>query len=129
MIKRELNELYKELISIQRKLDGGHMKYYGDKPFGNGMSYHVYLKDGRYFTIFLGSKFVPRFKKRDVLYIVKAFSTYREDECNYRTYRTLVQDTEAGRHHGSVVDAINKAVKRYNIDTSLCNEINTEYWD
>ena len=68
MIKKYMNQLYKEFVQIRRKIDGGHMKYFGQKDYLNAFEYLIILKNGSYFRITLGTRFIPNIKKKDIAF-------------------------------------------------------------
>lgn len=132
MIKKYMKELYEEVEQIRRKLDGGHMKYFGCKDFGNASCYTVILKNGTYFAIALGTKFVPPFKKSDVIFISKQVSSNSLSE-NWGKWVEYV-DTERGRTRYdwstaySCVDKYETSIfNKYKIDFD--NELDTGWWD
>ena len=133
MVKKYLNNLFNEITQISRKLSSGRIKYYGDKEyFANGGEYTVFLKNGKYFSICTGTKFVPKIRKRDILFISKSF-TY--DLCgNMKDYcgrdfidsdRGFTRYSKDDRYKNS--EYMSSRYKKYKIDYE--NEINTGCWD
>ena len=132
MIKKHMKELYKEIEQIRRKLDGGHMKYFGCRDFGNALCYTVVLKNGSYFYITLGTKYIPNIKKKDIAFIGKqtcadSLSQSWEKWIDYF-------DSNRGRTRYdwfNCYEPINKfetsVFKQYNVNHN--NEIDTGAWD
>lgn len=71
MIKKYMNQLYDEVVRVKRKIDGGKLSYFGDRDFGDAHRYTVVLKDGSYFYITLGTRYIPNIKKKDIAFILK----------------------------------------------------------
>ena len=126
MIKKNMNTLFNEIVRIKRKIDGGHMKYYGEKQYGDSNGYCVLLKSGEWFMIQLGTKIIPNIHKRDVAYIMKTFSAKSTDKTGYDRARKYAFDTDSGWIPITRLAILNKTTK---YKTDLQREINTEYWD
>ena len=115
MIKKNMNILYKEITSIKRKLVR-NLKFFGAGNYRNDVDrYTVFLKNGSYFDIFLGTNNIPDFRKKDVAYI-----------CKYSGRRVF--DTDKGSFTVSelVPTKISK-FEKYGIDVN--NRIDTGEWD
>ena len=132
MIKRYMNELYKEIIRVKRKIDGGHLQYFGHRDFGNAMEYYVVLKDGSYFFISIGSKYIPNIRKKDIAFIGKQVDCNSLDE----RWGKWVDYVDSDR--GRVRYVWNTAIRDLGIyQTNVAikykqnpyKEIETGYWD
>ena len=130
MINKYMKQLYKEVEQVRRKLLSGKMKYF--ESFGKAMSYTVVLKDGSFFEIALGTKTVPKVRKKSIAYINKKLmydSLDREYKLGYRgiidTDNGLVRFTKTDTYAMSdyVIDRLNK--HRYDV----FRNIDTGSWD
>ena len=75
MIKKNMNILYNEVESIRRKLVRS-LKYFGHNNYRYDVcQYSVFLKNGKYFTVALGTKNIPKVRKKDIAYILKTSVT------------------------------------------------------
>ena len=132
MIKKYMKELYKEVEQIRRKLNGGHMKYFGCKDFGKALCYTVILKNGSYFYITLGTKYIPNIKKKDMVFIgVQICSDSLSQSCE--KWIDYV-DSDRGRTrykwfncYEAITEFERSVFKKYNVDHN--NEIDTGAWD
>ena len=97
MVKKYMNQLYKEVEQIRRKLISGKMKYFGNKTkeFANAFRYTIFLKDGSYFYIDLGTNNIPKIRKKSVAYILKQISYCSLDKEYYLGYEDYI-DTDNG---------------------------------
>ena len=132
MIKKYMNQLYKEVIQIQRKIDGGHLVCFGHHKFGDAQDYYVILKDGSYFYINIGSKYIPKIRKKDVAFIGKQITCDSLDE-RWGKYVDYV-DSDRGRTRYAWLESVRgissykeTVHKKYNEDPF--KEIDTGYWD
>lgn len=132
MIKKYMNQLYKEIEQIRRKIDGGHLKYFGCKDFGNALCYTVVLKNGSYFYITLGTKYIPNIKKKDIAFILK------EQEVNSlmpnwgKWFDSVDTDRGRTRHKWSngnteLQDFEKLMFKKYRVN--VYKEVDTGSWD
>ena len=134
MINKYMKQLYKEVEQIRRKLISGKMKYFGKnkKDFANAFRYVVLLKDGSYFYIDLGTKNIPKIKKKSVAYISKQISYCSLDREYVLGYKDFI-DTDNGfvrftkemEHNGS--DYETEKFKQYKCDYN--KNIYTGEWD
>lgn len=130
MIKKYMNQLYKEIEQIRRKIDSGKLKYFCQKDYTDGDKYTIFLRDGSYFNIDLGSNNIPKLRKRDIVYIQKKirrkFSGKEREFCE-RDY--FDSDTGFFRIGDTleIYDITNEKRTRYNIDYS--KQIDTGEWD
>ena len=130
MIKKEFNKLYKEIEQIRRKIDSGKLKYFGEKNYMNASTYYVFLKNGYWFKIELGTKIIPTFNKNDVVFIQKHILRDSTDT-NWKYTRDYV-DSDRGfvRYSGCIKDNIDYFLDRANkYKINLVDEIETYYWD
>lgn len=132
MIKKYMKTLYKEVIQIKRKIDGGHLPYFGCRDYLSAFDYFVILKNGSYFWITLGTKYIPKFKKKDVAFIGKMTSCTSLSE-NWNKWIDYI-DSDRGRtryawdNHFQVISEFetNTGIK-YKID--VLSELDTGAWD
>ena len=132
MIKKYMNQLYKEFVQIRRKIDGGHMKYFGQKDYLNAFEYLIILKNGSYFRITLGTRFIPNIKKKDIAFIGKQMlcTSISKNWNNYIEYF----DSDRGRtryewyKHNQNISKFEYATgNKYRID--IHSELDTGAWD
>ena len=130
-----MNQLYNEIIQIKRRLMTGKMKYFGEKYFGDASCYTVMLKNGSYFHIDLGTDYIPKFSKKDVLFIFKEFSRRSNTDSFKYGWRDF-QDSDRGRTRAYINKSsehtynnermyVSSVMKKNNI--SYNNEIFTGY--
>lgn len=89
MVKKYMNQLYKEIEHIRRMLTHDNVRYFDG--FGNVMSFTVILKDGSYFYIGIGTKEIPKIKKKDIAFIEKELfydPTEQNNKYNNKDYFT-----------------------------------------
>ena len=130
MIKKEFNKLYKEIEQIRRKIDSGKLNYFGAKDYMDASTYYVFLKNGKFFRITLGTRIIPACKKKDIVFIQKHICRNSTDT-NWKYNRDYV-DSDRGfvRYSGKLTensDYILERSVRYGIN--LADEIETGYWD
>ena len=127
MIKKYMNQLYNEVEQIRRKLVSGKMRYFGDKDFGDANNYTVFLKNGCYFHINMGTNDIPKLRKKDIAYIVKLCNFTDSNKCLYYI------DTDCGRYkytkeqRYASCNYLTNRKEKYNID--WMNLIDTGDWD
>lgn len=132
MIKKYMNQLYKEIEQIRRKIDGGHLKYFGHREFLNANSYVVILKNGSYFYINIGTKYIPKLKKKDIAFISKQYSVSSIDP-NWGRWMEYTDsnrgctryDWTTGHHEYDRFE--HDMFEKYKVD--LYKEIDTGAWD
>ena len=132
MIKKYMNQLYKEVEQLRRKLISGKMKYFAHKKeFANANNYVVLLKNGSYFYINIGTNNIPKLHKKDIAYIYKEFNI---DFNSGRIHIRECLDSDSGRIvFDSNIDRyarpnyVSSKYKKYNID--LNSEIDTGCFD
>ena len=83
MIKKYMNQLYKELMWYKKKIDTGKLTYFGKKNIGEANSFTVFLKDGPYFYVNIGTKYIPNVKKKDITFIFKELHRYDNKLCKW----------------------------------------------
>lgn len=129
MIKKYMNKLYKELMWYKKKIDTGKLTYFGKKNIGDANCFTVILKDGSYFYVTIGTKYIPNVKKNDISFIFKELHRYDnrlrvwymdsvDSDRGYYCYRG--EDKYAQSNYES-----NK-MKQYK---AFGQEIDTSYWD
>jgi hypothetical protein len=127
-----MNQLYKEIEQIRRKLVSNKWKYFGDKEFGNADNYTIILKNGNYYTIGLGTNNIPKVKKKDILYIRKKIM-YNSNDKNFRYGVHDFIDTNIGFIRYSETDIykpynyLSYVFEKYHIDYDNC--IDTGTWN
>lgn len=125
-----MNRLYTEIEQIRRKIDSGKLKYFGEKDYMDASTYYVFLKNGCWFKITLGTMSIPNFKKKDVVFIQKHICRNSTDTNWKYSYdyvdsdRGFVRYNENGIHN---VDYIMNRMEKYKIN--LLNEIDTGEWN
>ena len=130
MIKKYMNQLYKEIEQIRRKIDGGKFRYFGQKDYMDASTYYVFLRNGQWFKIELGTTIIPKTKKKDVVFIQKHICRDSNDK-NWKYTRDYV-DSDRGfvRYSGAVTENIDYFLDRANkYKINLVDEIETCYWD
>ena len=130
MIKKYMNQLYKEIEQIRRKIDGGKFRYFGQKDYMDASTYHVFLRDGKWFKIGLGTTIIPRCKKKDIVFIEKHICRDSNDT-NWKYTRDYV-DSDRGfvRYSGDVTENMYYFLDRLDkYKINLTDEIETCYWD
>lgn len=130
MVKKYMNQLYNEVEQIRRKIDSGKLKYFGEKEYMDASTYYVFLKNGCWFKITLGTMSIPAFKKKDVVFIQKHICRNSTDT-NWKYSHDYV-DSDRGfvRYNGNGihnVDYIMNRMEKYKIN--LLNEIDTGEWN
>lgn len=130
MIKKYMNQLYTEIEQIRRKIDSGKLKYFGAKDYMDASTYYVFLKNGCWFKITLGTMSIPNFKKKDVVFIQKHICRNSTDT-NWKYSHDYV-DSDRGFVRYDVngidnVDYIMNRMEKYKIN--LLNEIDTGEWN
>lgn len=130
MIKKYMNQLYNEVEQIRRKIDSGKLKYFGSKDYMDASTYYVFLKNGCWFKIELGTMFIPTFKKKDVVFIQKHICRNSTDT-NWKYDRDYV-DSDRGfvRYNGNGIDNVDyimNMMEKYKIN--LVNELDTGEWN
>ena len=130
MIKKYMNQLYKEVMWYKKKIDSGKLKYFGKHNIGDANGFIVILKDGSYFYVTIGATNIPNMKKKNIAYIFKELHRY--DDKIGKWYKDSV-DSDRGYYcyrdnerYGQR-DYIYEKIKKYNTDRSL--EIDTGCWD
>ncbi len=125
-----MNQLYTEIEQIRRKIDSGKLKYFGAKEYMDASTYYVFLKNGCWFKIELGTMSIPSFKKKDVVFIQKHICRSSTDT-NWKyshdyvdSDRGLVRYDRNGIHNA---DYILNRMEKYKIN--LLNEIDTGEWN
>ena len=124
-----MNKLYKELMWYKKKIDTGKLTYFGKKNIGDANCFTVILKDGSYFYVTIGTKYIPNVKKNDISFIFKELHRYDnrlrvwymdsvDSDRGYYCYRG--EDKYAQSNYES-----NK-MKQYK---AFGQEIDTSYWD
>lgn len=130
MIKKEFNKLYKEIEQIRRKIDSGKLKYFGEKNYMNASPYYVFLRNGKWFKIELGTKIIPTFNKNDVVFIQKHILRDSTDTNWKYTHDYVDSDRGFVRYSGCITDNIDYFLDRANkYKINLVDEIETYYWD
>lgn len=129
MTKKYLNELYKEIIQIKRKIKNKSLKYFGSREYGNAFYYHVILKDGSHFYVTLGTNTIPDIRKKDIAYIGKQVDC--DSTCtSWKKWVDFI-DTDRGRTRTGWYDSYDYLSKyeesKYYIDTT--KEFYTGYFD
>lgn len=129
MIKKYMTQLYKEIMWYKKKIDTGKIRYFCDKNEGNADEYIVYLKDGSYFYIAIGSKYIPNIPKKKIAYIYKRICRQFEKGSEHISYFV---DSDKGffSYKGTIwcdTDYIVTKEEKYRIDHT--KEIDTGYWD
>lgn len=130
MIKKYMNQLYKEIEQIRRKIDGGKFRYFGQKDYMDASNYYVFLRNGKWFKIELGTTIIPKTKKKDVVFIQKHICRDSNDK-NWKYTRDYV-DSDRGfvRYSGGVTENTDYFLDRANkYKINLVDEIETCYWD
>ena len=132
MIRKYMNELHKEVVQIKRKIDGGHLSYFGHRDYLNAFKYLVILKNGSYFWITLGTKYIPNIKKKDVAFIGKQISCTSLDD-SWNKWIDYV-DSDNGRtryewcdHWQLLANFEECALLKYKV--SRFSELDTGAWD
>ena len=130
MIKKYMNQLYTEIEQIRRKIDSGKLKYFGAKDYMDASTYYVFLKNGYWFKIELGTMSIPTFKKKDVVFIQKHL--WRDSTDTNWNYSNDYMDSDRGfvRYYcngiSNTVYMMNM-MEKYKIN--LMKEIDTGYWN
>ena len=130
MIKKYMNQLYKELMWYKKKIDSGKLQYFGKKDIGDANCFTVILKDGSYFHINIGTNNIPDVPKKNIAYIFKEL--HRRDERLNKWYLDSV-DSDRGYFCYSDTDIYGQSdylvdkKKKYRIDYG--KEFDTEHWD
>ena len=130
MIKKYMNQLYKEIEQIRRKIDGGKFRYFGQKDYMDASAYYVFLRNGKWFKIELGTTIIPKTKKKDVVFIQKHICRDSNDK-NWKYTRDFV-DSDRGfvRYSGKIIENAGYFLDRANkYKINLADEIETCYWD
>lgn len=129
MIKKYMNQLYKELMWYKKKIDTGKLTYFGKKNIGDANCFTVILKDGSYFYVTIGTKYIPNVKKKDISFIFKELHRY---DNRLRVWYMDSMDSDRGYYCFSGEDRY--AQSKYESDKmnqyKACGqEIDTGYWD
>lgn len=132
MIKKYMNQLYKEIEQIRRKIDSGHLRYFGYREFLNANNYTVILKDGSYFYINIGTKYVPKLRKKDIAFISKQCSVSSLDTNWGKWVEYIDSDRGRTRYNWGTgyyeYDGFEKTMfEKYKVD--LYREVDTGAWD
>ena len=121
MIKKYMNQLYKELIWYKKKIDSGKLQYFGKRDIGNANCFEVLLKDGSYLYINIGTNNIPNIRKKDIAYINKRIDIHYF--CDSDNGFTRFTDTDRYCY----CREIERARRRYKTDWE--KEIDTGSWD
>ena len=122
MLDSTMKVLKEELISVKNIIDTkgifdiDSLRFESD--FLNGFEYTAILKDGRYFSIVLGSTCFPNIDFNDIVYIRKRRGL---DVSDNKT--CLHCDSDIGDHNGDMISLRDDTVEKYSI--SIENEIGT----
>lgn len=129
MIKKYMNQLYKELMWYKKKIDTGKLTYFGKKNIGDANCFTVILKDGSYFYVNIGTKYIPDVKKKDISFIFKELHRY---DNRLRVWYMDSVDSDRGYYCYSTEDKYvqsnyeSNKMKQYE---AFEQEIDTGYWD
>jgi hypothetical protein len=130
MIKKYMNQLYKEIEQIRRKIDSGKLRYFGDKDYGNAMKYAVLMKDSSYFYVCFGTRKIPKVNKRDIVFIEKMID-YRLSGSNIEQSNCEYLDSDRGFYryndYRDYKNYLYDKMIKYRVDFD--KEIFTDYFD
>lgn len=130
MIKKYMNQLYKEIEQIRKKIDSGKLKYFCQKNYTDGDKYTVFLKDRSYFIIDLGTNHIPKLKKKDIAYIQKKIKRNFSGNGSEFYDRDFI-DSDIGffrvNDWKEIYDIADTKRIKYHIDVN--NQIDTGEWD
>lgn len=130
MIKKYMNQLYKEIMWYKKKIDNGKLRYFGKKNIGDANWFTVILKDGSYFNINIGTNIIPDISKKDIVYIFKALHRrnnhlnkwYKDSFDSDRGYYCYKEEDRYGQSN-----YILKKYEQYKLDYN--KEFDTGCWD
>lgn len=130
MVKKYMNQLYKEIMWYKKKIDHGNLKYFAQKDIGDANCFIVILKDGSYFYINIGANNIPKINKRDIAFIHKTLNRY--DRKMHRQYQDSFDSDNGYRCYDDsdrygMSRYLSEKYKKYNIDYD--KEIDTGCWD
>lgn len=129
MIKKYMNQLYKELMWYKKKIDTGKLTYFGKKNIGDANCFTVILKDGSYFYVTIGTKYIPNVKKNDISFIFKELHRY-----DNRLRVWYMDSVDSDRGYYCYIGEDKYAQSNYESNKmkqykAFGQEIDTGYWD